>query len=395
MGSLPYTLPAPRTWPAGAQVKAPYLRADVDNAVALLQAPPMFNGTQASGQSCPSGTDTALAIDTEVYDNAYGHLDTTTPSQYWGQFAGFYLAQGSSGIFFTGGAGACTTGIGLSSAGGAVTTWYGQRVPMSGTPGFFAQTAVAKLIPISTVGAHISPTDYVQLIANQNSGSSRTTLTTGGQAPALQLQWVSAISGTVGLTAPANPAWPVPPAIVTSAFLNANIRDTISALINPPIMEAYYAAGSQSLASQAGLTTVGTAIGLDTKTVDNYSAFNTGTSVWTVPTGWGGVYWCYGQCHQAMNATSVALACGLTVTSANYNGGSPVTLWGGGGAQAAFAGGGAGNCAIARYRLRLNAGDTVQLAAFQNDSGAAATTLDFVGGSSVSESRLITVWRSA
>lgn len=392
---LPYTLPSPRTWPASGQIKAPYLRADVDNAVALLQAPPMFNGTQASGQSCPSGSDTALAIDTEIYDNAFGHLDTVTPEKYWGQFAGYYLAQGTSAIFYTGGTGASTTGIGLSSAGGAVTTWYGQRLAMSGTPSQYAQTSVAKIIPISTVGAHSTPTDYVQLIANQNSGASRTTLTTGGQVPTLQLQWIAAISGTVGLSAPANPAWPVPPAYVTSAFLNANIRNTINALTCPPVMEAHYAAGTQSLASQASLTTVGTAVGLDTRVVDNYSAFSTSTSVWTVPTGWGGVYWCYGQCHQAMNATSVALAAGLTVTSANYNGGSPVTLWGGGGAQAAFAGAGAGNCAITRYRLRLNAGDTIQLAAFQNDSGAAATTLDFVGGSSVSESRLITIWRSA
>lgn len=395
MGSLPYTLPTPRTWPPGAQIKAPYLRADVDNAVALLAAPPMFAGQQANGQTVPDSADTAVNIDTEIYDNAYGHLDTVTPSQYWGQFAGYYLAQGTSAIFYTGGAGAVTTGIGLSSAGGPVTTWYGQRLPASGTPGQLSQTAVAKLIPLTTVGAHTSPTDYAQLIANQNSGASRTTLTTGGQVPVLQLQWVAAVSGTVGLTAPANPAWPIPPAFVTSAFLNANIRDTISALVCPPIMEAYYAAGSQPLASQSGLTTVGTAVGLDTRFADNYSAFNTSTSVWTVPAGWGGVYWCYGQCHQAMNATSVALAAGLTVTSANYNGGSPVTLWGGGGAQAAFAGAGAGNCAIARYRLRLNAGDTVQLAAFQNDSGAAATTLDFVGGSSVSESRLITIWRSA
>jgi hypothetical protein len=181
---------------------------------------------------------------------------------------------------------------------------------------------------------------------------------------------------------------------ISPAFLNTAVRDTANRLLYPPVTEAYYAAGTQSLAQQNSIPTVGTTVNLDSTRVDTYAGVNGGgfsaaTHTWTAPTG--GVYWAYFQCHQAMNTTSKALAAGLTITSSNYNGGTAFTWWGG--SQAAFAGSGAGNCAVVRRRLRLNAGDTIAAAAWQNDSGSAATTLDNItGGGEVSESRLIIIW---
>lgn len=391
MGQLNYVLPNPRTWSPGDKIKAPYLRADVSDAVALLSAPPMFIGQQATPTSVANSADVPVPLDTELYDNGFGHLDTTNPDKYYAQFPGWYLAQGSAGIDYTGGSGALKAGIGLTVSGGIFTTWYGQRLPASGTSGRYPQTAVAKLILMINTGTLTSSSDYASLVVNQTSGAAQNTRSSAFHIPQLQLQWVCAASGIPNLAVPPLASWPAPPAYITSAFLNTNIRDTINFLVYPPVMEAYYAAGTQSLASGTGPPGTGTPVNLDTIAADTYSAFSTSTHTWTAPVA--GVYWCYGQADIAMAATGVAAAAGLTVTSANYNGGATTTLWGG--AQAAS--GITANCAIVRRRLRLNAGDTIKLAAFQHDSAAAAATLDYNtgGGFSVSESRLITVWRGA
>lgn len=391
MGSLPYVLPAPRTWSPHDKIKAPYLRADVSDAVALLSAPPMFIGQQATPTSMAAGQDVPVNLDTEVYDNAFGHLDTTNPDKYYGQFGGVYIAQGTCGIDYSGGSGALKAGIGFSPSGAPLSTYYGQRLPTSGTSGRVPQPAVAKLILFVNVGSHGGSNDYASLVVNQTSGSAQNTHSGTSQIPQLQLQWVCAANGTGNLPFPVNASWPAPPAYITAAFLNTNIAGTINFLIFPPVMEAFYQAGTQTLASGSGPPATGTPVNLDTIAFDTYSAFNTSTHTWTAPVA--GVYWCYGQAEMSVAGTCQAVAAGLTVSSANYNGGTATTLWGG--AQAAFAGG--ENCAIVRRRLRLNAGDTLKLAAFQHDSAAAAATLDYNtgGGFSINESRLITVWRSA
>jgi hypothetical protein len=51
------------------------------------------------------------------------------------------------------------------------------------------------------------------------------------------------------LAVPANAAWPVPPTQITTTWLNANIRDTVNFLVNPPIFKITYTAGSATLAS--------------------------------------------------------------------------------------------------------------------------------------------------
>jgi hypothetical protein len=458
---LAYGLPAPRTWYPGMPIKAPYLRSDEAQAIALLAAPPLFIGQQAqSSQTIPNSTDTPVSIDTELYDNAYGHLDTTNPTNYYDQLDGWYLCEAAGAIAYNGGAGATTVGIGYTPFGGSPMTWYGQRGPNSGTSGQRILAAVTKLIQMTTSGRPNA--DFVQLIMNQNSGSSEGTALTTSRFPWLQARWVALPSslGTAPLPVPYNGGWPVgtflttqatsgatavdiddpsglvpggtigldtgtsiaetatigagytigslavpltaalvnthalgaPVAVpVSAAFLNKNVRDALNFLLYPPICEVYYQAGTATVPSTTALQNIGTAIPCDTKTVDNYSAYSTGTGIWTAPVA--GTYYAYVQCHQSMNSTSQALAAGLIITSANYNGGAQFTWWGG--TQQALAGSAAGNCAITRRVLRLAAGDTVIPAAAQNDSGSATTTLDYVGGSSVSESRLIMVWRGA
>lgn len=386
------TLPAPRTWASSQIIKAPYLRADVSDAVALLSQPPLFTGEQTTTtQSIPNSTDTPVLEDTEIYDNFAGHQDNlpgSEPANYYAQFAGWYLCEFTAPLNYTGGSGTCSAQIGIVSGGGSLNTYGGQRLPCSGTSGQYTQPAISKLAKMSSIAAAPGG-DYICGSFNQSSGSARSLLNGSSQYPQLKCLWVAATSGTAGLIVPTNDAWPVPPSYITSAFMNKNVRDTIRFLIYPPIMEAQYNAGTATLASQTGVPSVGTTLPLATANVDNYGAFSTSTHIWTAPVA--GVYYAYGQCALTMQTTGLAIGAGLTVTSANYNSGSQVTLWGGTQAPVGIANG--TNCAIVRRRLRLNAGDTVALAGFNHDSGGTAATI--LGNSTDWTSRLIMVWRNS
>jgi hypothetical protein len=379
-------LPDPRTWFAG-PVKAPALRADVSGAVQWLRQPPMFTGSQqVTAQSIPDSTRTVITLDTDIWDSVNGHNPLASPGTYYCQQPGYYLAEGTAALAYTGGTGLSVAYIGFSTAGGTPAIYDGESIP-NGTV-YPPLPTVAKLVLMTHPGPiGSSGTDYLQLQTFQSSGGAQDVYNTP-YYPLLQATWVAAPSGTAPLPVPANPPWPVPPAYVTSADLNASIRDTIRFLAYPPVMEAYYQAGAQSLASGTAIGATGTVVQLDTITYDTYAAFATSSHTWTAPVA--GTYYCYGQLGMPSQATSLSFAAGLTVTSANYNSGTTVTLWEG--PKSIWAGTGATSCTAVRRRLRLNAGDTVKLAGFQHDSGGNAVTLS---GGAGAGSRLITVWRSA
>jgi hypothetical protein len=146
-----------------------------------------------------------------------------------------------------------------------------------------------------------------------------------------------------------------------------------------------YLAGSQTLASQTSLPSPGSAVSLDTAYIDTYGAFNATTHTWTAPVP--GTYWCYGQAPVTGGSGAVSVDCGLTIVSANYNGGTVMTVWGG--AQVASTSSSEVNCAVVRRLLRFNAGDTLQLAAYQDG----ATTPHLQAGGAW-QCRLIAIWRS-
>ena len=155
------------------------------------------------------------------------------------------------------------------------------------------------------------------------------------------------------------------------------MRDTIRFLTYPPIYRAHYAAGSTTLASTA--FPAGTLIQLNTIDVDNYSGGTTGaTSRYTAPVG--GVYFVYGQVNLASDSNSTGYCAGLAV-----NGGT--IAWGDSVYKLSDSTGGG---MIARKRLRLNAGDYVQLFACQG-TGSAIT----YNPTAENETRMIVVWESA
>jgi len=382
-------LPASYTWNDLEVIPVPYLRASVSAAAQLLSAPPAFLGyQQATTQSVPDATFTGISLDTEAWDSVNGHDGAANPSRYWNQFAGYYLAQFSCGVDYTGGAGIAAAAIGFSPENGSVTWYGGGCIPNGASSGHYATPQACKLLEMTSPGPlGGAGVDYALGGLYQSSGAAQDTWydVAAGQYPQFGITWVSALAGTTGLAVPANPAWPVPPDYITSSFMNTNVTDAIAFLVYPPVMEATYTTGTATCASVTSLPTVGTTVPLNSATYDTWSAFSTSTHTWTAPVA--GVYFCYGQSALTGVSTSESMAAGLTVTSSNYNGGTQTTLWQG----VTDMNPGSSSVATVARRLRLNAGDTVLLAAAQRDSGSNAATLQ----AGEFASRLITLWRSA
>jgi len=368
------SLPSPRTWSAGDLVTTPRLRADVEDAIAFLSNRPMFIGQNTSGRSWASGSDLGLGLDTEVTDNWNGHVTTTSGSpnsaQYWCQVPGWYLCRSAPAFSYTSSTQAMFAGglEGLSS-GVSFGAWRGPLVLDGSTHPPVPQCI--DLVALFNTGPPGGSGDYVQFDAFQNTGSSVNLVSAATQLPTASARWVCALSGTSPLPVPPLAAVPSP---ITSAWLNANVRDTIKYLIYPPVLRAVYAPNATTLASTAFPGS--SSAPLNSLNIDNYGGFNTSTNTYTAPIA--GRYLIAGQVNFASNTGAGSYRCGI-----NYNTGNP-TQWGDVTTKLSdTTGGGAGVV----KRLRLNAGDTIRLAAGQ-DTGAAVT----YNSSSVAQTRLVMVW---
>lgn len=372
----PYpTVPSPSTWVNGA-VSASELREDVSNAVNYLANRPQFTGLADGGASVGSGSNFLVPMTVDVSDPWQGHDPLGTHPDAWylpPDAAGWYLVSGMAGWNYTGGGTVTfTTSLQAVQAGGT-TVLNGEQLPVSNTQ--FPGPSVCDLVLLTRTGAPgASGVDTVSLLVTQNSGGALPLAVAPGQPvtlqPWLSARWVAAQSGSAGLPVPANPPSPVPPAYIDEAWLNANIRDTISFLTYPPVFRGRLSA-SNSLSVPSQTLPNGTALPLDTVTVDNYSGFS-GAAAWVAPCA--GQYFAYAQAGTITPTANGLISCGLGVTS----GGTTASHWG-----KAFRGTASAITVSASKRLRLNAGDQVTLM-FSQGTGS---TLTLSG-----PTRLICVW---
>lgn len=366
------SVPSPRTWSPGDQVLVPRLRADVTNAVAFLAGRPYFIGQCTTGPGITSGTAVPLSMDAELYDSWSGHLapaGTATDGGYWCQAPGWYLCDTRVPWAYSG-----TTPApfiagyqGVSGGSAFGPSWGALAVNGSGNG---ATARSVDLILQTAAGLPGGSSDYIQPVTRQDSGGSVAYNTSAQNLPAAAIRWACA---TTGSTLPVPPLTAVPNPI-TSAWLNANVRDTTGFLTLPPAMRAHYTAGSSTLANST-LTTP-QVVPLTTVDLDTYAGFTTGAAAkYTAPVA--GRYLLAGQVNLASSSTATWYACGLLVNgSALY--------WGG---VTRFAGSGlAGGAGVTR-RLRLSQGDTVQLAAAQASGGAIAYNT-----TAANQTRLIALW---
>lgn len=383
----PYpTTPNPRTWGSSGPepILTSELRADVTNAVNLFENPPLVILTATTAQSIANETETLVTMNSEITDPWGNHVGTD--SGVYPSLPGWYLCESTVPTAFGTATGIQIAGIAGIQGGGTLTYFDGGRVAMEA--GFSAQPTAAKLMRISTVSP---PTDFYAAATYQSSGSAQNTAVTSSKFPLLHAQWVAALSGTVSLPVPpVSTSWPTPPAYVTSAMLNTDMRDAIRFLTYPPIVEVT-SGGNQSIASQSAPPVVGTALtNLTVELIDNYNAF--ASSAFVAPVA--GLYYMYGQVafSEAEITTGQARGAGLTVTSSNYNGGTTITLWGSVEAPCTGSSMNFGHTAVVRRHVRLNAGDTVQVAAYSAESGLASRTVGNNGADT--QCRFISVWRA-
>lgn len=379
-----YGLPSPRTWTDGVPVPlAPGLRQDAGGGAAWLNGPPFFIGA-ADGTPQSIATEAEVQLNTELYDPWNMHHLQGSPlflARCYPQQAGWYLCQAFTPMAPAASAGWCQAGVAAAQGGGSATQFTGQSVLQN--TAWPSGPVAAKLVQISDIGGYANG-DWAAAYVWQNSDSAVNMEFSASTAPRFEMRWIGAASGTAPLPAPPFENVPVPPFYLDAGWLNRNVRDTVRYLIYPPFGE-WYNAGLQTLPSSTGLETVGFPLDLTHTVADSYSAVNLGTGTFTVPADDGGTYWVY-HCMSLVAETEPcnAAAAGVTVTSANYNNGDPVTLWQGAQAMQPSATMQVQG-AVYRRRLRLNPGDTIQPAGYQNSvSGADAEV----------SSRLIVIWRS-
>ena len=213
--------------------------------------------------------------------------------------------------------------------------------------------------------------DYITPVGLQTSGSGVALNTSAQNLPTAAIRWACALTGTEPLPVPPLTTVPSP---ITHAWLNANVRDTINFLIYPPCGKAHYTAGSSTLANTT--LTSPAVVPLSTVDLDTYGAFTTGASAkYTFPVA--GRYLVAGTVALASSSTATFYACGVEVNGSTL-------YWGG---ITRFAGSSLIGGASITKRIRVNAGDTVQLVAAQASGGSIAYNT-----AAANQTRLVVLW---
>lgn len=363
-------LPVPATWSPGL-VRVPQLRNDLEQAVALLAQPPHLVGQGTTGQPFASANDVVILMDSELTDVWNAH--NSGSADFWAPVAGYYLCDARVPFQYT-----------SSTSAPLMAGWSGTNnglgIPLThgalAVNGSTIQTVIARavdLVPQTLFGA-VGVGDLIQAFARQDSGGTVNLGTSSFDLPTVSVRWVCALTGTQPLPVPPLTACPSP---ITSAWLNANLRDAIRFLTYPPVAKAHYTAGSSTLAN----TTLASPaiVPLTTVDTDNYGGMTTGASAhYTAPVS--GRYLLAGQFNLASSSTTTFYACGVRVN------GSTV-FWGD---ITRFAGTSLAGGAGVTKRVRLNAGDTVQLIGAQASGGAIAYNT-----TAANQTRLIACWEGA
>lgn len=339
------------------------LRGDLTNGVTYLANRPVFSAYSTQGGSVTGGTYQAIPMETENYDTWGGHspFSGNAPQNYYCQSPGWYIAEAIIPVVAPGAVNV-TAALGLNNAGGLFTHEGAQLyIP-------YAREAVAlaaDLMPMTRGGTVGDPNaDYIQAqVTASKAGVSL--VAQDGVNPVLSIRWAGTGSAS-SLAVPSNPGWPVPPAPVTAAWLNANVSDAVTFLSNPPMLRAWSSAGGQSV--PAATWPAAAKVTLDQTSLDNYSAWEGGTSEYRVPVS--GIYYAAGLV--TLIGVTGQFASGLLINGA--------VTW----LQAGYTDSSSSQNAgpLFATRLRLSAGDTVALAAF----GAATAGLP---------SRLVLAWEAS
>lgn len=158
------------------------MNAFVRDPLRFLLSPPIAELRQTAAQSIPNATYTAVAFNAEDVDSAGGHDNVTNNSRYTAVYPGWYQVSGASG-FVANAAGRRITGWAVNG-----TTLTGSQLSSPNTGGVVDINVAAR-----TMLAYLNVTDYVELLAYQDSGGALNTnsaLATTTQGT-MTVRWVS------------------------------------------------------------------------------------------------------------------------------------------------------------------------------------------------------------
>lgn len=175
MANLP--VPTPSTVSPGGFITASLWNAGVYNTLLYGLNVPIFVGTQTTVQSTANGW-TPASLDTEQIDSYGGHSNTTNPSRYTVQVAGWYTVAGVA--VFVG------SGTGIRAARIQVNGNYVQ-----GTAQFVAPSSTGSFTGVMTAtrAVQLSPGDYVELGLGQTTGGALSTGSNSDLASSLYVAW--------------------------------------------------------------------------------------------------------------------------------------------------------------------------------------------------------------
>jgi hypothetical protein len=166
------TIPSFRTWVTGEVVTAAFMNSNIRDAGNFFLSWPVFEGRQTVAQSIANASFVPITFDTEDIDTDNGHSTSTNTSRYTGQTQGRFQISGAIG-YAANATGRRATGLSLNGA------------PINGGQTASPATTINDAeYPTRTKTMFLNgSTDYVEIVAYQESGGALNTFaTTGGQS---------------------------------------------------------------------------------------------------------------------------------------------------------------------------------------------------------------------
>ncbi|MEV0660122.1 hypothetical protein ACIBI3_02385 [Actinomadura luteofluorescens] len=354
---------------AGTALTANDLEYNVGAAVAYHRRVAFFQGN-GGAQNVATSAWTPITLG-EIIDVHAGHSDSSNPARVAADSTGtgddWYLCVGMVPLAAAA-SGAGVAGIRLNGS----TIYEGAKLPLGSAHA--ATMMVAELLRVQT-----GSSQYVELMAYQNSGGTIATQASGTKLPQFAMRWACSNTGDL-VAAPSVPRTWTADDLLTADLagpgqvpLNTHIRDVVRWLRYPPVARVDSRSTTQTLNSGAW-----TSIQMTGGSIDNYDGHSTSVNNTRYTAPRAGLYFVYGLA--AVN--EAAGATGYRASRLAVNG---TTFYAGTSCEPASTS--LGTAVPACAHIRLNAGDYVELQ--MRPQGNNVTVKSGTGDSS----RLIVVWR--
>lgn len=148
--------------------------------ISFLENPPIAQLYQTSGQSVPSGSNTAVTFDSTLVDTYGGHSNSVNNTRYTAQVAGWYLCCGLVAFPQNNNGGRSAN---LQKTGVAIQSSLVQQPP---------STVFNCIMTTPSVLTFMNVGDYIEVIAEHNAGVGLTLVTGAPAGSGLSVVWVHA-----------------------------------------------------------------------------------------------------------------------------------------------------------------------------------------------------------